>query len=384
MDKVLLLHYSHPEGYPPTLNAINCLAEKADQIRVLAIDTLPTRLEYSKNVDLILLEGEHDRFQYIKRSKLKKLNGYFNYVKQVRKHLKSFKPDVVLIYDNVPFLFYLFARSFLTKRHHLWYHNHDIYPQQHYQKYSVNWFAFHALQKWFNTIDYFSLPAMERRKMFPLKKFNGKTFFIPNFPSRKIVKVDLKERQKNKRSEYLKVIYPGSPSIKNGFEELIDVMNQKINGKLITLTIVGDINENYKKELIDYASSKGVVKQVYFEERIPYTEMSTFLTSYHIGWGMYKPLDLSVSTAGTSSNKIYEFLANAMPVIVFDNNHHKEYLSDVSAIYFSDLSAQSVLDALTEIERNYDRLSSEALNEYKVNFQFEKYFDSAMNEVLAD
>ena len=307
MNNILVLHFTHPEGYPPALNAINCLSRKADQLKVISTDTLPTRWTYNENIELILLKGEHNRFHFVQRSKWQKVKTYISYVKQIRKQLKVNKPGLVLVYDNVPFLLYLFARLFIKQKHRLWYHNHDIYPLNHYPKFSINWFAFIAIQKYFNKIDFFSIPSKEREKMFPIQEFKGKSFFIPNYPSKKIVKASRKGHEDWKKNKYLKIIYPGSPSNKNGFEELINVMSQVINGKTVTLTIVGETNERYKSELINYAKSKGVANQLFFEKRVPYTEMSRFLTNYHIGWSIYKPKDMRTATVATASNKIYEF-----------------------------------------------------------------------------
>jgi hypothetical protein len=160
-----------------------------------------------------------------------------------------------------------------------------------------------------------------------MKQFKGKFFFIPNYPSKKIINTKLANRENWIHNSNLKLIYPGSPSVKNGFEELIDIMNEKVNNKLITLTIVGETNEKYKNELIAYAKSRQVEEQLSFENRVAYTEMPKFLSNYHIGWAMYKPMDMRTATVGTASNKIYEFLANAMPIIVFDNEHHQQHLS---------------------------------------------------------
>jgi glycosyltransferase involved in cell wall biosynthesis len=382
MNKVLVLHFTHPEGYPPALNAINCLSERVDSLKIITTDTLPTNWKYDANVRFALIEGEHDRFEFVKRSKLVKLNRYFQYISLIRSSIKIEKPNLVVIYDNVPFLLYLFATLFLRKKHKLWVHNHDIYPGSHYSKYSINWFSFYAIQKFFNQIDCFSLPALERKKMFPLDQFKGKFFFIPNYPSKKIINTKGDRRANWNENKHLKVVYPGSPSIKNGFEELIKTMNVRINEKLITLTIVGETNTSYKNDLYAYAKLFGVEDQLFFVNRVPYTEMPNFLSNYHIGWGMYKPLDLSVATAGTSSNKIYEFLANAMPIVVYDNEHHRQHLSNTAATFFSDLSTKSIRDLFVQIDANYTELSAAALSEFNLKYKFEQRFDKVADEIL--
>ncbi|MBW6481534.1 MAG: glycosyltransferase [Vicingaceae bacterium] len=381
---VLVLHFTHPEGYPPTLNAINCIAEKATKLIILSTDTLPTKWKYAQNVDLKLIKGEHDRFKFVNRSKLEKFKTYYTYVKKIRSILKKEAIDLVVIYDDVPFFLYLLATIFLKKNYKLWYHNHDVYPLNAFKKYGINWLGASTRNKYFNKNNYFSLPALERKVMFPLSNFKGQIYYIPNYPSKKIIQ-PLKKNFKNWDSEpCIKIVYPGSPSIKNGFEELIDVMPHPINNKKITLTIVGQTNTKYKQELLNYAISKGVKKQLFFVERLPYVEMSNFLKNYHIGWAMYKPLDMSVSTAGSSSNKIYEFLANGLPIIVLDNEHHKKHLSISKATFFCDLSPQSIIKSIENINENISDLSEKAINEFEDNYQFEIKFNNALTEIIKD
>ena len=47
---VLVLHYTHPEGYPPTINAIHSISKQVNKITILSTDTLPTKWKYEKNV----------------------------------------------------------------------------------------------------------------------------------------------------------------------------------------------------------------------------------------------------------------------------------------------------------------------------------------------
>ncbi len=383
MNKVLVVHFTHPEGYPPALNAINCLAEKVDFLKIITTDTLPTEWKYSNNVEFSFVEGEHDRFKFVKKSKWVKLKRYYQFISLIRKSIRQDQPNLIVIYDNVPFLLYLFAVLLLKKNYKLWYHNHDIYPLSQYTKYSINWFSFLAVQKFFYRIDYFSIPSMERKKMFPMEEFKGKFFFLPNYPSQKIIKSTVLKTADWVKEKELRIIYPGSPSIKNGFEELVKFIRTNNLEKRLTLTIVGETNEGYKNELTTYAKQKGVEENLLFVGRVPYTEMPQFLSHYHVGWAMYKPMDMSTETAATASNKIYEFLANAMPIIVFDNEHHRQHLSKTKATFFSDLSEKSIKEVLKQIDRNYIELSAAALAEFENNYQFEQHFNKVRDEILS-
>jgi UDP-N-acetylglucosamine:LPS N-acetylglucosamine transferase len=377
---VLILHYTHPEGYPPTLNAINCIAKQVKKVTVLSTATLTTKWNYDENVKLILIENGDDRFQEIKHSNFDKIKFYFKYIFKLYQLLTKESYDLVLIYDNVPFFFYTIVSFFIKKRFKLWYHNHDVYPISDYKKYTINWFAAIIERKssYFNSIDYFSLPAIERKAMYPLENYKGKFFFIPNYPSKRMIDYDtsLKKDENN-----IQIVYPGSASHKNGFYELMEVMNQKVNNKIITLTLIGDVHQKFRTDLLAYAKNKGVERQLFFKERIPYMEMTTYLKKFQIGWALYKPVDLSVATAGTSSNKIYEFLANGLPIIVFDNEHHHTHLDSCKAAFFSKLERNSIIDNIKIIDANFEKFTKIAKEEFEKNYQFEFKFDKIFHEI---
>jgi len=377
---VLILHYTHPEGYPPTINAIHTISKQVDKVTILSTDTLPTKWKYEENTNLILLKGNHNRFEHINRSKFEKIKDYFNYTYNLYKHLKKENINLLIIYDSVPFLFYRIASHFLRINFKVWYHNHDVYPLSKYKKYSVNWLGAKSVQKHFNTIDFFSLPAIERKKMYPLTTFKGKFFFIPNYPSKNFVASSLKKFI-TPDTHQIKIVYPGTPSHKNGFNELIDAMADPINNKTVTLTLTGEIAPNFIEEIKNYARKKGIETQVFFEKRIAYAEISNYLTHFHIGWALYKPVDLSVATAGSSSNKIYEFLANGLPIIVFDNEHHHQYFDNCEPVFYSNLSKSSIRKQIESIDNKFVYLSQLAKKEFKTNYQFEDKFEQVFNEI---
>ena len=147
------------------------------------------------------------------------------------------------------------------------------------------------------------------------------------------------------------------------------------------LTIVVDINPKTRAKLTTYANNKNIRSQLIFQNRIPYIEMPSFLQQFHIGWAVYKPIDLSVATAGSSSNKIYEFLANSLPIIVFDNEHHRDHLNDCKATSFTSLTKKSIIDEVTKIDNNYNDLIKIARNDFEKKYQFEMIFNNVFDEI---
>ena len=382
--KVLVLNYTHPEGYPPTFNAINNLSKNVDEVFVLSTRTLETKWNYSDNVHLNLLDSNTDRFKAVTISKGKKIKTYFNYIKAIYNYIRKDKVDLIIIYDNVPFFFYTIIAKVLPKGKLpvVWYHNHDVFPLSNYKKYSVNWFGAICEQKYLNQASYFSLPANERKEYFKLNEFKGKYFFIPNYPSSYFhgkLKIDTR-----KSLDRISFVYPGNICFKHGFEDLIPILGEKVDEKELHLTLLGDVKPKYKEELIALANKHNVSNHVHFIGRNSYFDVPKVMTEHHIGWAVNKPLDVTYSTGGTAANKIYEYLALSMPIVIFDNEHYREYLDNNDWAFFSDLSKDSLLEQIKDIVKDYNNLSQQARESFENNFTFEEAFNKALQTVLKE
>ncbi len=382
--KVLVLNYTHPEGYPPTFNAINNLSKHFEKVIVLSKNNLPTVWNYDSNVNLILQDEIQNRFKSELKSKFSKFKSYLNYVVTFRKLIIKEKPELLILYDALPLFFYYLIKPTIRQSNQpkVWYHNHDINPLSFYKKYSTNWFGAVIEQKKINIASYFSLPAIEREKYFPLASFSGKYYFIPNYPS-KYFHGELNNKQKI-INDKINIVYPGNISEKHGFEELIPILKEKVHKKELHLTLVGDIRQEYKKYLTEIAKNSGTLHHLHFHDRVSYFKVPEMMSTQHIGWAVNKPLNITYTTGGTAANKIYEYLALGMPIILYDNLHYREHLDGNNWALFSDLSKESLLKNIESIDQNFDKMSLESRKSFESHFTFESAFESTIHSIKKD
>ena len=78
--------------------------------------------------------------------------------------------------------------------------------------------------------------------------------------------------------------------------------------------------------------------------------------TYHIGIGIHRKEDIMNKTLGTSSNKIYEYAAAGLPVLLYDNQQFRNYLGKYKWAFFTDCSKASLISALETMERNIQEL----------------------------
>ena len=90
---------------------------------------------------------------------------------------------------------------------------------------------------------------------------------------------------------------------------------------------------------------------------------------------IHKGQDTMNKTLGTSSNKIYEYAAVGLPVLLYDNEHFKSHLAKRTWAFFSDLTQESMIKNLDDIFENYNHISKSALKDFKEELNFESYFE---------
>jgi glycosyltransferase involved in cell wall biosynthesis len=369
---LLVVIYGHPEYYPPTLSALENLSLLYENIYVLHRNLHGFDWDYPDNVQLIGEKKNYTPGEVEAAGFLKKLFWYGRFSWKLLWSVRKYKPDSILIYDYQAILAYRVSYLLTRKPHILWYHNHDVAEERYIRKGSLTWCSWKS-EKWiFPKLDIFSLPALERKVCFPMSLLRGEFFYLPNFPSAYIYPVG---QQKNKSADpVFRILFQGSIGPLHGLEELISLLNQKIGGKQLVLVLKGFVSREYLGQLQQIAQKNGVSDKLIYVGPTDYRQVIENGKSCHIGIGIHMKDDMMNQTLGTASNKIYEYAALGLPVILYDNSHFREILGKFNWTFFTDGSSGSLKKCLEQIIPDYDRLSKEALSDFQHELSFEHYF----------
>ncbi len=370
-EKLLIAIYSHPEAYPPTLNALTELSGIYKHISVLFRPTMSLAWEYPANISLHAIGKAMSSREQESLPLLSRIQLFLNFSFELTKFCKKEQPDLVLLYDPLALLAYRTALLLGLKKQRIWYHNHDVL-EKGMKKYSLNWWAAQAEKKIFPEINIFSLPSEERKVYFPMKGFSGKYFFIPNQPAISFYRQF--QNIKKDRSRW-RVIFQGYIDKGHGIEEVLNLMPIEIGGRPIHLILAGWVKGGYKEVLQGIIKSRGLKENVEFVGYVPYHKLPKLTASCHIGIAIHTQDNMNFNTLGTASNKIYEYAAVGLPVLYFDNEHFNSHLGRFDWAIPTDVSRQSLLQALENIAGNYERLSETAQRDFEEDLNFEKHFE---------
>ena len=378
-NNLVIALYSHPDYYPPTLNAIESLSKKYDNIFIVHRNILGLDWDYPTNVHLIT-HGKSVNVRIAEKvGLLKKIVWYFLYTVQIFKVLKNNKDCVFLIYDYMPLLAYRLVNKLIKRPRILWYHNHDVADPKYIRNYSLSWWAWKSEDWIFPYLDIFSLPSLDRKSYFPMNKFKGKFYYLPNFPSKLVYEKFYNHNEEKKISDSVRILFHGSIGTNHGLEEIISVLNMPIRGKRLELVLKGFISHEYKLLLQSLAEKYNVKEQLIFLPISGLRGVIENMQSCHVGIGIYKKDDIMNNTVGTASNKIYEYAAAGMPVLLYDNPYFRDVLKNNDWALFTDTRKESLLECLSYIVDNYKQLSENAINKFNHELSFETNFNLITN-----
>lgn len=373
-----MLLYSNPDYYPPTVNAVHLLSEHFDVVLIGRNQDHP-HSEYPSNVIVHRLGRYTSVREREQASARAKLWEYINFVVQARSLLK----DVSLIYayDAFGYTAAYLCRLVLPQPVPLIYQSHEI--GEHLSPLSsLSGWVQRAERAWVHKAAIVVFPERERSLFFKkVTNLKQQPIIVPNFPIKSFYNAP--EDWENliyKRFHSIQILLQGAISARNSMLELIESLILLTNST--QLKFIGPIREDEKDLMIKFAAQKNVTARVKYFKPVPYNEIRSHTLIASVGVCLYKKLDFNIQTFVTSSNKIYEYAACGLPVIVSDFPNCREYLSSEPWVRFADPdNPNSIASAVQDIISDFDNYKAMCLASRRA---FEKKFnyESAFSPLL--
>lgn len=374
---VVVAVYSHPEYYPPTLNAIDELALKFDEVIVLSRNVFESNWNYPQNVRLVYSGKKIGIRESEQLNIFLKVLSFLMFALKLLKLTYQKKPKLIQVCDSLPLFSLYIIKPLLNRKIKFWYHNHDVVELKYTRKFSLSWFAFHCQNKMFSNLDIFSLPSLDRKFFFPMENLKGQFYYLPNYPS-----IHRMLRPKTCKNAKLKVVFQGEISRNLGIGELIDAIPMQKENELINLHLIGNIEKEFQKELLSQIQINKLSSHIILHGFTPYFDMLKLSFQCDIGWAVYtSDTTIMYNHIVTASNKIYEYAAAGLPVILYNSAQFYECLSKYQWCFFTDLSHDSLKDCFFKINENYHELSTLARHDYENELNYGKYFKELLIEI---
>ncbi len=378
LDRVVVAIYIHPDYYPPTINAVNCLATLYKEVIIVTGNNCKDDYFIGDNIKVKKIGKYYSPINFEKTSTLYKVIVFLKFTFHFFKNTFSNKCDLILMYDAIPLFSFSLFKRLIKKTKTTWYHNHDMPNIKSVSKFSIGWFAAKFEKKTLQSMKIFSLPTNDRLVYYPNLQPQIKYFELPNFPSQKIYNSSPSAHAKIIDDNFIRIIYQGTISPGHAIEEVVRLLPNKIHNKNLQLTLKGKVKTEYKNKINDLAKKYNVENKLHWVGIGAYKEVQELTKQQHIGLAIH----LGNIPQGTASNKIYEYAACGIPVIVYDNQQFRKHLGDFSWAIFTNATEDSLLKSIEYCCSNLEALSKSAKNDFNKIFYFEKNFSEIANFLM--
>ena len=369
MKRVVVGIYIDVDFFPPSINAILNFAEVFEEVIVVSRNNSKIDFPFPKNVRVIKV-GPYCTVREMEQQSVWQKAFYFSkFTRTLLKYAKKGGADMLVLYDSLALFAYYLTRK-LSHSKKVWYHNHDMADSKLLGKFSIGGLASKYESRALKHIHIFSLPSKERLIYFPNLLPAVATFVIPNYPSLKIYN----KPTKNNDSNFIHLIYQGFIGAGHSLEASIKLLRTTINGCQLYLVLKGSVSEEYKSSLNALAEREGVSDHITWLPVGPYSALPAITAKADIGIGINYNTDPVSRVQGSASNKIYEYAASGLPVILYDSDQFRRYLDKYEWAFFSDGSKDSLGKIITAIIPKLETYRKMARNDFEKELNFEYVF----------
>lgn len=380
--KIGMIIYANPDYYPPTVNAVNLLSEYFD-ITLIGRNQDPPHWEYPSNVMVHRLGAYTSVRERERMSASAKLWEYINFIIQTRYLLK----DVSLIYayDGFAYVAAYFCRLRLCKLFPLVYHSHETSEHLFPLSFLSGWVQ-RAERKLIHQANIVVFPDKDRYNFFQrITRIKQENLIVPNFPLKSIFALPRDWYSViPKRWEYVTLFYRGTISNSSSMKEIISASTFLLR-KSYVIKFVGFLNE-YGREEIDNLLNNLQISDIFsYLGTIPYQDLQEHTLTASLGFALYKNTSFDRLACVTACNKIYEYAACGLPVIVSDFPNYREFLGNESWVRFANPDdPQSIADAIKDLLsdfENYKAMCLAARQAFEEKFNYETVFSPLLEKI---
>ena len=376
-----MLVYANPDYYPPTVNAVHLLSNHFDVI-LIGRNQDPSDRDYPNNVTVHRLGQYTSVKEREKASPKAKFLEYINFVIQAHRLLR----DVSLIYayDAYAYTAAYLCQIALPQPLPLIYQNHEIAEHLPPLSSLAGW-VHRAERTWIHKSAVIVFPDKDRADFFQkVTNLKKQPLIVPNFPLKSFFPIHEDWTSViQKRWKSVTLFYRGSISDTSAMMEIITSASLLKNN--VYVKFVGFLNDKDNLELENWVNHLDMSKYFSYLGTLPYKDLNKPTLFATIGFALYKKTSFDRVACVTACNKIYEYAACGVPVIVSDFPNYREYLSAESWVRFANPDnpqsiASAVQDILSDLE-NYKAMCSAARQAFEKKFNYEAAFEPLLLEI---
>lgn len=381
--RLLITIYANPDYYPPTINAVRILRHHF-QVHILCRNMDPAIEDWPSDVTVERQGDDASSRAKGALSPAAKLAEYWRFVARTRAIVAQSNPALIYAYDTHAFVASLMARP-RGRGIALVYHAHELVLPESSPAGSMQRWISRAALAGTRRADAVVFPERSRARLWLAAAGDSRPpIIVPNCPAREYFPAPADWHDTiAQRYAAREAVYVGNVSAENGHLEGLRAI-ALLSG--VRMRVIGLFRADFEPIFNALARELGVAERASLDGRLPQAELLSRASRATLGLSLHKPYDKNWEHLGSASNKLFEYAAMGLPVVVPDRPSYRDFLGDAPWVSYADIEdprsiAGAVSGVLADRER-YAAMSLAARRSFENDYNYERVFAPALDRLL--
>ncbi|MGC1677401.1 MAG: glycosyltransferase, partial [Candidatus Binataceae bacterium] len=374
----------NPDYHPPTINGVRMMSERFEVHIVCRNDDGPAAVWPSA----VTIERVGDRTtaaQGFDARAWRKLSYYRRFVRRVRSLIAQTRPALLYAYDPIGFAASIAALGRRRNEIPIVFHCHDTPTLGRPRFASLQDWIFRYAARHTRDAAFTIFPSKYRAPLWldragdprpPMIIANGaaRDFYAPR---------DDWDALAHRRWDSKRVLFMGSMSAENGQPGALRALVHL--PAPVTLDLIGFSTAEFRRELCELAAALKLESRVNVAGWVPNAERVRRAEDAAVGLVLYRAVNPNWEHSGSSPNKLFEYAAWGLPVVVPDRKSFREFFGDDEWVVYADpddpASIARAIEYLVVDRERYVAMSLAARHAHETKYNYEHLFAPVLEKL---
>jgi glycosyltransferase involved in cell wall biosynthesis len=380
----LILLYTNPDHYSPTINAIELL-RRYFAVHILCRNIEPPRYEWPKDVVVHRL-GRYSSAQTRENANpLVKVIEYGRFIRATRRTMRILNPQIIYAFDSVALAVALLARTETSDP--IVFHCHEQPDRKALRILSLEaWIIKYAIRRARSAALVVYPEEYRARYYMQWASDNRAPLIVPNCPELGLLNLSENlDTQIERRWQKREILYTGTIGPGYGLLESVDALS--ILDDAFTLKLFGIVRDPaFVSNLVEKARTLGLDSRIRMEGWLPRREFLVQTMDGSLGLALYEPIGINRECVGPASMKLFEYAARGIPLVVPPTKSFIEFFAQESWVAYADPGdpkslARAIAEMFEDRER-YRDVCHAARRAFQEKYNYEHVYAPVIERVL--
>lgn len=379
---LLLVMYANPDYYPPTVNAVSILRR---HFRVTVVSRNMGEPFRHWGETEIIRAGPYASVS-VKKSlpPTAKALEYRRFCAAVNETAIDQTPAAIYAYDPYGFVAAMRARP--SRQTPVVFHLHELPEVEGGSWRSLEtWITRYAVRLTRSASLIVHAEANRARIWADAARDPRPPMIVPNCTSREFCSIAGDPRMLARlRFERRGLLCIGWMGESNGHLEVVRSLGE--SALATNLDLVGPYDPSFGSQLTRLAATLGISARVKLHGWVVHGELTRRFASDAVGLSLYKPVHRNWQFNSSATNKLFEYAAMGLPVVVPDRVSYREFLKDENWVAYADPEDPASIARATEYiladRDRYIAMSLAARKAHEEKYNYEIVFQPVLDRIL--